>query len=426
MMKRLASFIITFALCAAALPQTASAQPLPDVVMLGVAQIVAYTSKPFNQQSRIKQGSGIFVDNGGCLYTNAHVALNLDTDKVEPHLVVNVTQNRAEEPSFLFEAELIYVDQNLDMAYLCPIEDTGAYTLFFERFREPMFEKRQFGDDVWVMGFPAAGEGTITISPGHIIGFLQNPDLSQWLGTPELDGSKLKIYKTDALSGPGVSGGVMVDKDMRLVGVPFAGTLLPGGFIFTLAEDVYLRFEHDLRTYLHASNLVPSDCVYDEGSGYYQRAGQKFYDQQCRWDEDKNMETVMKQMYASFCGKDMSVHHLVPAVRRSKELGDLAKWSDAVTKMCPGKDAAPQSQSEPAMVSNTAQKRIYGQEILPFRQEARKSVELKRALSKSGIKKRVSKDLVNAYVYGGYPLEAIARAVNGEATVHPTKPFSSF
>lgn len=418
-MKRLSSLLLALTLCVAGWPSTAAAQPLPDVVMLGAAQIVAYSAKPFTPEVRVKQGSGVFVDNGGCLFTNAHVALNLETDEPEQHLIVNVTTNRAEPPTFLFEAEVIYVDQNLDMAYLCPIEDNGAYTLFFERFTEPMFEKRQFGDGVWVMGFPAAGEGTITISPGHIIGFLQNPDLSLWLGVPDLDSSKLKIYKTDALAGPGVSGGVMVDNDMRLIGVPFAGTILPGGFIFTLAEDVYLQFERDLRRHLHANGMVPADCVYDEASGYYLRAGEKYYDQQCQWVEDQDMETIMRQTYSAFCGKEMSVQQLVPAVRRSKELGDLSKWSDAVTKMCPGHDTAPASSSA------NSDHLLYGQNVLPFAQEARKSVQLKKALSKAGIKSGVSRDMVNAYIYGGYPVEIIAKAAKGETQISTTQAYQS-
>lgn len=426
MMKRFVSLSLLATAMTALLPHVASAQQLPDIVMYGAAQIVAYSNLPFDDSTRIKQGSGVFVDNGGCLFTNSHVALDLDKNEVEPHLVVNVTENRAEAPKFLFEAEVIYVDQSLDMAYLCPKFKTNAYTLFFERFHEPMFDKRPFGDEVWVMGFPAAGEGTITISPGHIIGFLQNPDLSQWIGTPDLDASKLKIYKTDALSGPGVSGGVMVDKDMRLIGVPFAGTQLPGGFIFTLAEDVYVRFEHDLRKYQHAQNLVPSDCVYDEQSGYFFRSGQKFYDEQCERSEDRDMETIMRQTYSSFCGKEMSSFQLVPAVRRSKELGDLSKWSDAVTKMCPGKTGATVSTPASSPTNTEPSKATsYGQPLLPFVIQARKSFELKHALSQTGIRTPVSNDFVMAYIYGGYPVETIANAIKTNSSIDPVRPYAN-
>jgi hypothetical protein len=420
-MKRLASILSLAALFVSAVPYPAAAQPLPDIVIYGSAQIVAYASEPFNDETRIHQGSGVFVDNGGCLLTNSHVALDLEKDEPEPHLVVNITKDRAQSPTYLFEAQVVYVDQSLDLAYLCPKEDHGVYTLFFERFREPMFDKRQFGDEVWVMGYPAAGEGTITISPGHIVGFISNPNLEQWVGTPDIDSKKLKIYKVDALSGPGVSGGVMVDKDMRLVGVPFAGTLSPGAFIFTLSEDVYLQFEREVRQYLHQNNLVPADCVYDESSGYYLQAGQKFYDQQCKWNEDRDMETIMQQTYSAFCGKQMSAFQLIPAVRRSKELGDLSSWSDAVTKMCPRPDQQPpQKLDQPSSGSGAATPLVYGQPILPFAQQARKSVELKRALSKRGLRKPVSQALVNAYVYGGYPLETIAEAIRGRATISST------
>ncbi|MBI4121813.1 MAG: trypsin-like peptidase domain-containing protein [Parcubacteria group bacterium] len=317
------------------------AQELPGFVVGAVAEVVAHKEKPFNSDNKIKQGSGVFADHGGCLYTNAHVVMNVDTKELEPRLAVNITTNRARRPTFAFEGEAVFVDVGLDLAYVCPVRDTGIFTEYFDRVDEPMFEKRKFGEEVFIMGFPAAGEGTITISPGHIIGFMENPDVEKWLGTPELDGEYLKIYKTDALSGPGVSGGVMVNSKLELVGVPFAGTLLPGAFIFSLSEDVYQEFDRRMRTHLYRENLVPLDCVYDITTHYYRQGGAAFYDQACTMAFDEAMEHEVASMFAAFCGQAIPSSRLVSAVKRSKELGDLSQWSQSIEAKCGPSASAP-------------------------------------------------------------------------------------
>lgn len=319
----------------ALLPWTpGQAATAPDYIIRAVAEITTYSQMPFDDNTSIKQGSGVFIDHGGCLYTNAHVILNAETGEPDPHIGVAIATDRSRAPEFAFEGEAVFVDQSLDLAYVCPKEPNGIFTEYFERFREPMFEERAFGEDVWVLGYPAAGEGTITVGPGRIVGFINDPDVSQWLGVVNLDTPKLKLYKTDALAGPGVSGGVMIDSQQRLMGVPFAGSIIAGAYTFVLSEDVYLEFERRLQQHLFAQGLVPLDCVYDAESGYFVQSSLKYYDNQCASAYDQNMETEVKLMHQAFCAVDISQERLIAAIRRSKELGDLSKWSDSILARC--------------------------------------------------------------------------------------------
>ena len=417
--------LVTFLLATLIPSLPVQAQELPDFVVRAVAEVSVYNSKPFEDENKVKQGSGVFVDHGGCLYTNSHVVLNLDIDEVYEHIIISVTEDRDRPPVFLVEGELIYVDQELDLAYVCPKFETDIFTHFFERKKVDNFKSIPFGTEVWIMGHPDAGLETITISPGHIVGFVDEPDTSDWFGVPDLDPKLLRLYKADALSGPGVSGGLLVDKDLQLLGIPFAGSFNAGAFIFALSEGVYLEFDKRLRAYQYLHNLVPSDCVFDLESDYYYRSGVAHYDDQCELPYDELMEREVKSTWTAFCGTEISSQRLVPAVRRSKQLGDLGQWSDNMLLICPGDE-------EVVDVELVAGDFAYGHSRLA-------SLEEEQALAKS-LKAEIDADypnlqidaadwstIVNSYIYGGYPVQAINRTIElGGKTVHPTIPFSSW
>lgn len=408
---------------------TVQAQELPDFVIKAVAEVSVYKDIPFTvEENKVKQGSGVFVDHGGCLFTNSHVVLNLETDEVYPHIVVRVSENRAKPPIYIFEGELIYVQQELDLAYVCPKEKTTIFTHFFERFNEPIYDEVPFGKEIWILGYPAAGESTITVAPGHVVGFLDQPDLSKWYGIPDLNESRLRLYKTDGLSGPGVSGGVLIDENLRLMGVPFAGTTIPGAFIFSLSEEVYQQFQTELRNELHASGRVPLDCVFDAKSEYYYQSGVAFYDEQCSFTLDEAMEQEVKQTYRAFCGEEISIQRLIPAVRRSKQLGDLSKWSDNLEAICP---------KEQTIIGDKAlEDRELSAGDFAYGKARLSSLEQEQALAES-LKSEIDKNfpqlqihandwstVVNSYIYGGYSITDINRAIElGGKTVHPTIPF---
>jgi hypothetical protein len=421
--------VILAGLSAPALPRVA-AQELPDFVIHAVAQVSAYIDRPLAEEQLISQGSGVFVDNGGCLYTNTHVVIDLSTGEPYPHIAVKMAEKRSGPPVFAFEAEVIYADQSVDLAYLCPIQETRLFTHFFERLKESSFDRVAFGKDVWVMGFPGAGAGTVTVSPGHIVGFIEDPDVREWIGVPQLDTKKLRLYKTDALSGPGVSGGLLIDRDLRLIGVPFAGSFFPGAFIFVLSEDVYLQFEQNIRRYFFEEGLVPLDCVYDPQSEYYHRAGLAFYDRQCAMPYDETMEREVRATYRAFCGQDIPQFRLVPGIRRSKQLGDLGQWSDNVLMMCAqGEISGNPVNATPALSAGDF---AYGKARLSDLESENAlaealTIEIDLAFPHLRLPTHHWTTIINAYIYGGYSLPAIIRAIElGGYTVHPTIPFESW
>jgi len=430
-MKKILGFIILTLFVSLVPVHGTQAQELPDFVVKAVAQVSTYSQTPYEPENRTKQGSGVFVDHGGCLYTNSHVVMDLEAGEIEPNIVISVTEDRGKNPEFLVEGEVVFVEQALDLAYVCPKYETDIFTHFFERKKTSSFYDIPFGKNVWVMGYPGAGEGTITISPGNIVGFLDNPDISRWAGIPELDPEELQLYKTDALSGPGVSGGLLVDENLELVGIPFAGSVIPGAFIFVLSDDVYIEFERRLQIFLHEQDLVPSDCVYDNNSDYYLKAGLKFYDNQCELGFDEVMEAEVKQTWKAFCGTAISQQRLVPAIRRSKELGDLAKWSDNLTLICgeaqSNETNAPLSINEEVELS--AGSFAYGKARLQsLEQEQKYALALKKEIDQNFPQLNIHEDdwstIVNSYIYGGYSLVDINQAIIlGGVTVHPRIPF---
>lgn len=314
-------------------PQATHAATLRNFVMNAVAEVTTYKQEPFDDNTSIKQGSGVFVDNGGCLYTNSHVVLDLESGNVLPHVGIAIPKARGKAPEFAYEGEVLFVDQNLDLAYVCPLGKTKVFTDYFDRATEPQFDKHSFGDDVWALGYPASGEGTLTVAPGQIVGFIEDPDISEWSGLVKLDTKQLKIYKTDALAGPGISGGVLINNNYQLVGVPFAGTAIPGAFTFVLSEDVYQEFGRRLEAELTRTGVWPSDCVLDK-SGFYEQGGALFNDRACTSPRDLNMEYEVKMTYKAFCSVDISQERMMNAVRRSQQLGDLSAWSDSVIARC--------------------------------------------------------------------------------------------
>jgi hypothetical protein len=173
--------------------------------------------------------------------------------------------------------------------------------------------------------------------------------------------------------------------------------------------------------------------VLDPDEGYYRRAGVPYYDQHCTMEVDEFMEREVKQMYAAFCGKEIPTPRLVNAIRRSKELGDLSKWSASVEARCGKPKTAPANKvatTKQPVAEQATQAPVYGEvRLTDAAREAKLISEL--TISIGGRAKTISendwKTLTNAYIYGGYPTAAIKRAIElGGVTVHPAIPYEAW
>ncbi|KAA1425675.1 FHA domain-containing protein [Nocardioides antri] len=181
-------------------------------------------------------GSGSIIRSDGLILTNAHVAAPESPGIVETYgpeaaiadpefLLISTTDGATDTTSPPeYRARVVAADGYLDAAVLqiyakadgssldgdlslpaVPVGDSGDV---------------RAGDDVTVLGFPAvAGPGdSITVTTGVISTVLSNPDLG-----PRSE------FDTEARIAPGNSGGMAVDNDGLLIGLPTALQFDPSG-----------------------------------------------------------------------------------------------------------------------------------------------------------------------------------------------------
>ena len=155
-------------------------------------------------------GSGTIVVADGTVLTNSHV---IAQSPFCPHdrIGVAITDRPEQPPRLSFEADLLVNDPELDLAVI-RIARTLDGAPVAEEF--PVVEigdsdSLSLGDRLRVIGYPGIGGETITFTEGTISGFVSVPGIGDrsWL-------------KTDATISGGNSGGLAVDGDGFLVGIP--------------------------------------------------------------------------------------------------------------------------------------------------------------------------------------------------------------
>lgn len=153
-------------------------------------------------------GSGTFIGDGTRVLTNAHVAVGESGDSPTCNQIqIGITTKASAEPSEFFTATIESVDKDHDLAVLA-IEGVkaGQYPVLKVR-----SEELSIDEPIRVIGYPGLGGNTITLTNGVIAGF-----------DDRFDG---QYYKVSASISSGNSGGPMVDKDGRLVGIATAVVL---------------------------------------------------------------------------------------------------------------------------------------------------------------------------------------------------------
>ncbi len=154
-------------------------------------------------------GSGTIVSADGLILTNAHVIDNrygeYDT------LAVGITRETDEAPEAEFIAEVVAVDFALDLALVQITErtDGGSAPRDFPFVRVGDSGALEIGDAVRILGYPGIGGETITFTDGSVSGF-----------TAERSVGNRAWIKTDATIAGGNSGGLAVNDDGELIGVP--------------------------------------------------------------------------------------------------------------------------------------------------------------------------------------------------------------
>ena len=170
-------------------------------------------------------GSGSIVDARGYVLTNFHVVEDADTF----YIGVNGARQDA-PPEFWYRAEVIATDKPLDLALLQITMDEWGHRLT-EPLNLPSVEigdsdTVQLQDSVVIWGYSWLWRKvrsleelkrvmTVTVTRGMISGFEPQGDIARaWM-------------RSDALIGPGNSGGTAVDQNGQMIGIPSA-TVGPG------------------------------------------------------------------------------------------------------------------------------------------------------------------------------------------------------
>ncbi len=158
-------------------------------------------------------GSGSIVSPDGLILTNAHVVLSDRYYEVQ-YLVVAMTTAPDALPEPLYVAEIMQVDQALDIAVIRISNDLDGGVIDRSTLNLPTVPfgndtALQLGDDLTILGYPSIGGSTITLTNGKVSGF-----------TAEEGYGNRAFIKTSATISGGNSGGLAANASGEIIGIP--------------------------------------------------------------------------------------------------------------------------------------------------------------------------------------------------------------
>jgi len=185
-------------------PQGAS---IPDLARATV-QILALVDVG-SQFQVVWSGSGSVIDPSGLVLTNAHVVDNRYDEYTD--IGVAVIDRADQAPELVYLAEIVSIDYNLDLAVIKITSDLSGNSVSANLSTVTLGDSDQveLGGTLRILGYPGIGGETITFTEGAVSGFTseRGVDGRAWI-------------KTDATIAGGNSGGMAVDDQGRLVGIP--------------------------------------------------------------------------------------------------------------------------------------------------------------------------------------------------------------
>ncbi len=219
--------------------------PSIDELSRAVVQIVALRETADGYEE-LWGGSGTIIDKTGLILTNYHVVEEeVETESGEvlrwDELGVSLTMETDAAPEPTYFAQVLAQDPLLDLAVIQPYADSEGNTIDPNTLDLPTIPigdaaALAVGAQLDILGYPAIGGETITLSTGRVSGFLSQDGVEE----------RRAWVKTDATAAPGNSGGAALDENGMLVGVPTRANTDVGGSInrvrpVNLADDVITR-----------------------------------------------------------------------------------------------------------------------------------------------------------------------------------------
>ncbi len=243
-MKKISRLILVVAILLAALSLGSSQNAL---AIEKQARDRALASAAFiailDQDGEMKgSGSGTFISADGLILTNFHVVGDPDTGELyrQDGLVgIGVIEDPAEPAIPRFYAQVVVSDPSLDLAavrvvsYLDGDSLPSNLNLTYISFGDS--DTLGFGDDIITIGFPGVGivdeVVSLTYTEGIVAGFVSEGGVKVWI-------------KTDALTGPGNSGGMVINDEGEIIGVHTAGSSDPQSAArISLERPINLAYE---------------------------------------------------------------------------------------------------------------------------------------------------------------------------------------
>ncbi len=186
--------------------------------MSSTVQVICYKRTRTDQILPMSFGSGSLISPTGHVLTNYHVVFDAGEQAPFETFEIAITFDLHKRPVRRFTARLAAYDRALDLAILrLNPTDTLGHDLPPLRYLnwDASVAPKQ-GQEIHVLGYPASGGETLTVSRGQISGFDR---LNEY-----------PCFKTDTDIDMGSSGGTVLDTRKRLVGVPV--------FLRSFAENV--------------------------------------------------------------------------------------------------------------------------------------------------------------------------------------------
>ncbi|MBI1276531.1 MAG: trypsin-like serine protease [Anaerolineaceae bacterium] len=207
MRKVIAVFLILFSLSGTIAAQTGLTREQREKIAESVVQI--YNLDADGQP--VSSGSGTIISADGLILTNRHVV----EDGSDFAILVLSSLREKPEPTYL--ASVIGVSDDIDMAVLQIDRTIKGKKLSKSSLKLPFLDAVNddigHGDPITIFGFPGLGDGYLVVTQGTIT-TIEDDDLL---------GERVAVwYQTDAELSPGNSGGLAVDTDGKIIGIPTA------------------------------------------------------------------------------------------------------------------------------------------------------------------------------------------------------------
>ena len=196
-------------------PGVSPEEDAPDlgaVPYLAVVQITAFVELD-GESVPLWTGSGTIISSDGLILTNDHVVSSTRYEKVVA-LLVSLTVAQDQPPVESYYAIVVQADAALDLAVIKPAWDLQGNPLDYSQLKLPFVplgdsDTLDLGESIVILGYPVIGGGTITLTRGEVSGF-----------TSENPYGNRAFIKTSGTIAGGNSGGLAVDVDGKLVGIP--------------------------------------------------------------------------------------------------------------------------------------------------------------------------------------------------------------